>query len=247
MIEPKTKARLFHAQYHRFKDDLPFWSSLAEEFGDPILEMGCGTGRVVSALAEKGYRVIAVDQSEAMINVARKNIPQSLQEKASFLQCDLTRLQLQEEVLLALGALNTFAYLSDDQFVAALRHVKEVLAPEGVIALDLPVFDADPWSANRSDDLLDVFTDPTTNTSIEVRASSVGDPGSLQVTWLYDELLPDGRVERHQWDQVYFQRTEAEVKKLFTRSGLKVDAVYGDYDFSPYSSASERLLVLGGE
>jgi SAM-dependent methyltransferase len=246
MIEPKTQARLFHAQYHRFKDDLPFWSSLAEEFGDPILEMGCGTGRVVSALAEKGYRVIAVDQSEAMIDFARKNIPQSLQEKVSFLQCDLTQQKLKEKVLLALGALNTFAYLSDDQFAAALSQVKEALDPKGAIALDLPAYDADPWSADRSDDLLDVFTDPMANTSIEVRAISVGDPGSLQVTWLYDELLPDGRVERHQWDQVYFQRTEAEVKNLFTWSGLKVHAVYGDYDFSRYSSASERLLVLGG-
>jgi SAM-dependent methyltransferase len=246
MIDPTTQARLFHAQYHRFKDDLPFWSSLAKQFGDPILEMGCGTGRVVSALAEKGYHLFGVDQSQAMIDFARKNIHQSFHEKVTLLQCDLTRIQLQKKVLLALGALNTFAYLSNDQFAAALGHVKEVLDPKGVIALELPAYDADPWSADPSNEPLDVFTDPLYNTDIEVRAISMGDPGTLQVTWLYDEHFPDGRVERHHWDQVYFQRTETEVKNLFTRSGLKVHATYGDYDFSPHSSASERLLVLGG-
>jgi trans-aconitate methyltransferase len=244
MITSTIKARLFHAQYHLFQDDLPYWRSLAAQYGDPILEMGCGTGRIVHTLAEEGYRVMGIDQNKAMLDLARTNLQPSLQEKVTLVQSDLTKLELESEVKLALAALNTFAYLSDDQFVAALVNVEKILTQEGAIALDLPAFDANPWSVVQADDPLDSFTDPQLGTSIEVRAKITGDPGTLRVTWLYDEILPDGQVERHEWDQVYYQRTELDVRDLVKKSGLRVNSVHGDYDCTPHLPESERLLVV---
>ena len=52
------------------REDLPFWISLANEHGDPILELACGTGRVTLALAQAGFSVTGVDTSEGMLKEA---------------------------------------------------------------------------------------------------------------------------------------------------------------------------------
>jgi len=53
--------------------DVAFYRDAAREFGDPILELGCGTGRITMALAEAGKRITGLDLSERMLERAVKN------------------------------------------------------------------------------------------------------------------------------------------------------------------------------
>ncbi len=50
-----------------YAEDLPLWRSLAAKHGDPVLELGAGTGRVALDLARAGYRVTALDHDSALI------------------------------------------------------------------------------------------------------------------------------------------------------------------------------------
>jgi SAM-dependent methyltransferase len=50
-----------------YAEDLPLWRSLALEYGDPVLDIGAGTGRVALELARQGHRVTALDRDEALI------------------------------------------------------------------------------------------------------------------------------------------------------------------------------------
>src|SRR5260370_41987261 len=52
--------------------DVPFYRDAAREFGDPVLELGCGTGRITMALAEAGTRITGLDLSERMLERAVK-------------------------------------------------------------------------------------------------------------------------------------------------------------------------------
>src|SRR4029077_12470948 len=52
--------------------DATFYRDAARDFGDPILELGCGTGRITMALAEAGKRVTGLDISERMLERAGK-------------------------------------------------------------------------------------------------------------------------------------------------------------------------------
>ncbi|MBV8219514.1 MAG: class I SAM-dependent methyltransferase, partial [Solirubrobacterales bacterium] len=51
-----------------YVEDLPLWRSLAAEYGDPVLDIGAGTGRVSLLLAREGYRVIALDRDPALLD-----------------------------------------------------------------------------------------------------------------------------------------------------------------------------------
>jgi len=44
-----------------YAEDLPLWRTLAASYGDPVLDVGAGTGRVTLDLARGGYRVVALD------------------------------------------------------------------------------------------------------------------------------------------------------------------------------------------
>jgi ubiquinone/menaquinone biosynthesis C-methylase UbiE len=73
--------------------DIAFYKSAAREFGDPILELGCGTGRVTMALAEEGYRVTGLDLSERMLERAtqkRAALATEARERVHFVQGDMT-------------------------------------------------------------------------------------------------------------------------------------------------------------
>ena len=62
---------LYDEQYLDYRDDLSFYSRLADDQGGPILELGAGTGRVTATLARRGYEVVGLDNSEAMLERAR--------------------------------------------------------------------------------------------------------------------------------------------------------------------------------
>jgi SAM-dependent methyltransferase len=50
-----------------YGEDLPLWRSLAASYGDPILDVGAGTGRVALDLARAGYRVVALDHDPELV------------------------------------------------------------------------------------------------------------------------------------------------------------------------------------
>src|SRR5713226_4481605 len=67
-------ARFYDLDTLEVVDDLPFWINLARRTGGPVLEVGCGTGRVVIPLAESGAHVVGIDVSAAMLAIARDKV-----------------------------------------------------------------------------------------------------------------------------------------------------------------------------
>ena len=54
--------------------DVPFWRTLALQSDGPVLELGCGTGRISIPLARAGVSVVGIDRSDAMLARARQRI-----------------------------------------------------------------------------------------------------------------------------------------------------------------------------
>ncbi|PJF40401.1 MAG: class I SAM-dependent methyltransferase, partial [Chloroflexi bacterium] len=56
-----TVARFYDAENQDKTEDLLFYSELADEYGGPILDVGCGTGRVMLHLAQEGHTIHGID------------------------------------------------------------------------------------------------------------------------------------------------------------------------------------------
>ena len=64
-------AELYDLEHDEFRDDLPFYLHSITAVGDPVLELGCGSGRLLRPIADAGFRVTGLDQSAPMLSRAR--------------------------------------------------------------------------------------------------------------------------------------------------------------------------------
>src|ERR1700752_3611843 len=77
--------------------DVAFYRMAARQYGDPVLELGCGTGRITLAIAEAGYRIVGLDISERMLERAlekRGAMPREARERVQLVREDMTEFEL---------------------------------------------------------------------------------------------------------------------------------------------------------
>ena len=234
--------------------DVEFFRRLAAETGGPVLEIGCGTGRVASALAAAGFEVVGVDRSAAMLRLAderRASLPPDVASRLTFVEGDMTSVMLGRQVplIVAPSRVFQFALTSEDQR-AALRTFKAHLAPGGRLVLDL--FDPSleyvvPGAVfpPRSGELAHPKSG---NRVVWEIAGREPDPARQLVIsdWAAREVGPTGEVLRDETERLTLRwTTRSEMRLLFELEGLEVIAEYGDFHGGPPRYGSEQVWVLG--
>ncbi|HEX2172978.1 MAG TPA: class I SAM-dependent methyltransferase [Dehalococcoidia bacterium] len=243
-------AALYDLEHDAFTADLDFYRPLADRTGGPILEVGCGTGRVAVALAAAGHTVIGLDPSPAMLDRARRRGAGLPPGALTLLEGRLTDLPPAGPVRLAIVPLNTWSHLTEPgEPAAALERLVAWLAPGGTLAIDLAT--PDLGLIGQPDDqvrLVWTGTDPVTGeTVLRLESRRTDEARQVQrVTVIYDRIGEDGVCRRvvSAFDQRY--TFPGEITALVERSGLIVHNVFGGYDLAPPETGSERLIVLAG-
>lgn len=243
-------ARLYDA--FPFTDDLPFYARLAAAQGGRVLELGCGSGRVLVSLAQAGHEIVGMDVSSHMLALAREKLAAAGPEVAArgrLVRGDLRAFHLGERFGLAIIAVKTFSYLvTRQEQQQALASVAAHLAPGGLLALDLlnptPDWLCRPPGSVRQD----VFGElPSGEGSVARTETMVSTDLATQVrvTRSAYEVVEDGHLTKRyvEWPFRYTYRFEAE--HLLEREGFEVEAVHGGYDGQPFTSQSPVLLLLG--
>lgn len=237
-------AHLYDLHHSRHAEDLSFWLDLAAEAGGPILELGCGTGRVLLPLALAGHTVYGLDRDAAMLRVLRRNFPHAASSNVFVFQADLAAFCLSERFKLILLPCNTYSTLSGTQRAKCLERVRKHLGTLGVFAASLPNPVLLRGLPERSDpEVEEAFLDPETANPIQVSSSWERRAGHFDLSWHYDRLFPDGRVQRltvhtrHELNPVdtYIQELHA--------AGFTSIETYGDFDHSEYDSSSPALIL----
>ncbi len=229
-------------------EDLAAYRLLSDRFGGPVLDVGCGTGRVSFDLAaKKGLSVLGVDSSEAMLQQARK-CAEKCNLTIDWVKADIRTLALEKQFGVAIFAYNGFMHLlaQPDQ-IAALSRIYAHLKPGGGLVVDLP----NPVEMFRADDtpglvVERMFTDPATNEVVMQQSIAEVDRAEqiMHLTWVYDRIGSDGSVHRDLVPLQLRYTVAAELQLLLERVGFQVDMVCGDYEFSAYEEESPRLFVV---
>ena len=234
--------------------DIDFYRGLAGETGGPILDLGCGTGRVAIALAADGHEVMGIDLSAPMLRLAeqrRETLTADLADRLSFRQADVTTLDLGRDFALAVAPSRVFQFaLTTDAQRQALAALRSHVRPEGRLVLDL------------FDPLLDrvVPTDEATARGGELVHPATGNRVTWEVTgrapdplrqlivedWAFREIDASGEVLRIDTERLTLRWSlRNEMRLLFELTDLKVVAEYGDFMYGPPAYGREQVWVLG--
>ena len=108
--DPFEDAALYDWEYRRRRDDVRFYATLAGERGGPILDLGCGTGRLMLPLLRAGHVVVGVDRAPAMLARAAarlRRLPPRVRRRALLLRADLRRLPVARRFAFVVAAKGT--------------------------------------------------------------------------------------------------------------------------------------------
>ncbi len=245
----------FYDQVTPYADrkDLAFFSALAAAAPGPVLELGCGTGRVMLPMLRAGAEVCGIDSSRAMLGVCVEKLarePEPLRDRAHLMLADLRDFTLGRHFALAVAPFRSFQHLlSVEDQLACLDRVRVHLTPGGRFVLDL----FNPSLAALTDPNHDeVFGQEAPFRMADGRVVTRGhriltrDFGAQvsDVELIYEVANPDGGRERfvHAFPMRWLYRFEAE--HLLARAGFQVEAVYEDYAGTPFSGKEGGELVL---
>lgn len=120
-------------------EDIGFYVDEALEAGGPVVELAVGTGRIAVPIAEAGVRVIGVDQSEGMLEVARSLARDRGVEALVDLRLgDLRDPPVEERVALVLCPFRSLLHMPDEaEKLRALRAARDLLLPGGTLVFDV--------------------------------------------------------------------------------------------------------------
>ena len=235
---------LYHAHHSRHMEDLPFWLGLAELQGGSLLELGCGSGRILIPLAEAGYRVTGIEIDPGMLQVLRANLPEDLLPRVKLVEADFTDFQLGEEYRLVILPCNTYSTLDAALRQALLACVARCLPAGGVFVAGLPNPALLRQMPSYGDpEVEEVFPHPLDGRPVQVSSSWRRTAQGVTIAWDYQSESPDGqsrvihREVRHQMVNVQTYLSELH------RAGFTSVELIGDFDGSAYRRQSEHLIL----
>jgi len=231
--------------------DVPFWLRVASRVTGPLLELGCGTGRISLPLARAGHQVIGVDRSAPMLRrAARRPIRRSADRakrsrgSLSLIRGDIRTLPFRDAsfsmVLAPYGILQSLVRERD--LARTLSAVARVLKRGGLFGIDL-VPDVPQWREYRD--------------RVRFRGTR---PNGGRVT-LIESVRQDRRRRLTIFDQVYVERRSGVRSELrfelafrtlpvdqmirrLDRAGFSVVAILGDYRGRPWDERADTWLIL---
>jgi SAM-dependent methyltransferase len=231
--------------YVRRTDDVAFYVAHAKKARGPVLELGCGNGRITLPMARAGVEVVGVDLSKAMLDDLRRKLVLERAEvraRVRTRRADLRRLRGAGSFALVLCPFNTFLHLYTRQDVEqALDVVRRHLAPGGRFVLDVSI--PEPSELARSPERA-YATRPFVYPGVgRVRYRERFDYDALrQVLFVSMEFEPESGAEPFMTPLAHRQFHPQELEALLHYNGFAIESQLGDFDGK--ATHESRTLVI---
>jgi SAM-dependent methyltransferase len=238
---------------YQTRQDVTFFVEAAQASGGPVLEVGCGTGRVLLPTARAGINIYGIDLSPYMLDICKRRLeqePVEVQNRVQLDQADMRDFDLGQIFKLIMIPFRPFQHLIEvEDQIACLHCIHRHLADDGRFILDLfnpflPALARDVTGEEQGDE--PEFTMPDGRRVLRRNRVVKRDVFKQyqDVELIYYITHPAGHTERHvhAFPMRYLFRHE--VEHLLARCGFEIEALYADYDKSPYGSKYPGELIF---
>ncbi len=223
------------------REDTAFYLELATELAASTIidiDVGCGTGLLACELAHRGHRMIGVDPSPAMVDLARNR---SGGDRVRWIEGDATRLDGIEADLVIMTGHVAQVIADDESWQATLDAAYRALRPSGRVAFESRDPCAQAWRA---------WTPETSRRQLEDPEIGHFDVW-YQVVEVHDDLvrfglhylLADTGEELISSNELRF-RTEPELTGWLINAGFDVEHLFGDWNRQPVGEKTPELIYV---
>ena len=248
-----SMARYYDIVHSSLSADREYVLGLAKGAGGPILELGCGTGRLLLPLARAGHTVTGIDNTPAMLARARTRLdqePLDVQQRVALVEADMKTLSLPQAdryFSLILLPYNTLLHFQTDEIQQLLRNASRYLHLEGRLFIDvINPFLVDGASNDPEPTMENIYFGQETGETIRQMSQSwlVPTEQRLHTSWIFEiEIASERDPTRTTIDFDYWYLYPHQLELLLQQSGYRLEQLVGDYDGTPFDEKSARLLM----
>ena len=234
--------------------EIDFYVERARASGGPVLELGCGTGRITWPIARAGIPIVGLDIEQGMLERAeakRRHEAAAASNHARFVRGDMSNFSLDERFALAIIPFRAFLMLlTVEAQQQTLECVRRHLAPGGKLIIDIfdPRYDllAEEQFTPRRE--VPAMHDPATGNTISVTVvERVNDRIRQRATerWIFREVAADGALVSEQEELLEIRWIfRYEMRHLFALAGFVVEEELSDYLGAPPAYGKEQIWVV---
>jgi SAM-dependent methyltransferase len=227
--------------------DVAFWQRLAAATDGPVLELGCGTGRILIPVAKSGAVLVGIDRSEPMLARARRRLARAKLDGALLVRGDIRVLPFRRRafqlVIAPYGILQSLVRERD--LVSALESIAGVMPKGARLGIDL-VPDLPRWSEYRGKKTLTGRIGRNTRVTL---VESVRQDRARQLT-VFDQRYVTVRNRRrhvHTFSLTFRTVSVPRMTRHLEHAGFRVDAVLGDYQGGPWDARADVWVILASK
>ena len=247
--DPYADGRLYDLEYAHHREDIAWYVLRARRAGGPVLELGCGTGRLTLPMGRAGVPVTGIDRAPGMLATLREklaNESDAVRARIRIQEADYRTSILEHPdaaYVAALWPFNALHHCADaDEVRRLLAELHRCVQPGGLLALDgylpdLDLYDRDPDARYEPR----TFDDPRTGEPLESWEQGWWDAETHTHHVLYVYRHPDGREERVHLRLRMF--AVEELRHLLATTGWTLVQEASDFVGTPVESSSLKWVA----
>lgn len=235
----------------RLNADIPFFIESAKVSPGPVLEVCCGTGRVLLELVRNGIEADGIDLSEGMLSVLERKLAAESEEIRSHIKVyrqDMRAIELPRKYGLIILPFNSFMFLTEDTDIKeCLRGLREHLLPAGKVIMSIHNVDYLDLVVLGEEETLNVTTLPNGDVIKYVGwTTEIDEKKKVMVSMFrHDTYSMDILKESTDPDIIITRYYECdEICNILKDNGFIVNKpILGAFDGSIFEEGSEQMII----
>lgn len=238
------EGRHYDLQYKDFTQDISFWIKQVRKYGEPALELACGTGRITIPIFKESVKITGLDISESMLKEARRK---SLAEgiNVEWIHADCRDFRLDKKFALIFFPFNSMSHLYNlEDIESCFSCVKGHLKSKGRFIIDIfnPRLDILLRELTKRYPV-STYPNPDGKGMIEITENNVYDEATQvnRIKWYYKIENQEEEIEEELNLRIFYPQ---EIDALLKYNGFTIEEKFGDYDMAPFKSGSPKQIII---